>query len=192
MRDFPRRERRGGAGAARRSLDLGHLVLATVLPSRSSRTTPFPGCSRARFQRYHPRLGAGLRHGEEAYSIAMLLLEGSGERGRTPGVRPTSISARWPRARGPIPAAIAADVSDERLRRFSSRRWTLPHQGRAARRRPVCLAHLLKDPPFSKLDLILCRNLLIYLDRELQQQACATFHYALNRALPCSSAPPRR
>jgi hypothetical protein len=39
---------------------------------------------------------------------------------------------------------------------------------------------LLKDPPFSKLDLICCRNLLIYLDRELQQQACATFHYALN------------
>ena len=39
---------------------------------------------------------------------------------------------------------------------------------------------LLKDPPFSRIDLISCRNLLIYLDRDLQQQACSTFHYALN------------
>jgi two-component system, chemotaxis family, CheB/CheR fusion protein len=39
---------------------------------------------------------------------------------------------------------------------------------------------LLKDPPFSRVDLISCRNLLIYLDRELQQQVCATFHFALN------------
>jgi two-component system CheB/CheR fusion protein len=39
---------------------------------------------------------------------------------------------------------------------------------------------LLKDPPFSRLDLIACRNLLIYLDRDLQEMACNTFHYALN------------
>ncbi len=39
---------------------------------------------------------------------------------------------------------------------------------------------LLKDPPFSRLDLILCRNVLIYLDRELQELACNTIHYALN------------
>ena len=39
---------------------------------------------------------------------------------------------------------------------------------------------LLKDPPFSRVDLVSCRNLLIYLDRELQQQICATFHFGLN------------
>ena len=39
---------------------------------------------------------------------------------------------------------------------------------------------LLKDPPFSRVDLISCRNLLIYLDRDLQEQVCSTFHYALN------------
>src|SRR5262249_60998180 len=39
---------------------------------------------------------------------------------------------------------------------------------------------LLKDPPFSHIDLISCRNVLIYLDRELQEQVCSTFHYALN------------
>jgi two-component system CheB/CheR fusion protein len=38
---------------------------------------------------------------------------------------------------------------------------------------------LLRDPPFSRIDLISCRNLLIYLDRSLQNQACSTFHYAL-------------
>jgi two-component system CheB/CheR fusion protein len=38
---------------------------------------------------------------------------------------------------------------------------------------------VLKDPPFSHIDLVSCRNLLIYLDRELQGQVCATFHYAL-------------
>src|SRR5262249_27791471 len=42
------------------------------------------------------------------------------------------------------------------------------------------LHDLLKDPPFSHLDLVSCRNVLIYLDRELQEQVCATFHYALN------------
>ena len=39
---------------------------------------------------------------------------------------------------------------------------------------------LLKDPPFSHVDLISCRNVMIYLDRELQEQVCRTFHYALN------------
>jgi two-component system, chemotaxis family, CheB/CheR fusion protein len=39
---------------------------------------------------------------------------------------------------------------------------------------------LLKDPPFSHVDMISCRNVLIYLDRDLQEQVCSTFHYALN------------
>ena len=39
---------------------------------------------------------------------------------------------------------------------------------------------LLKDPPFSRIDLISCRNLLIYLDRTSQEQVCSAFHYALN------------
>src|SRR5262249_29439794 len=49
-------------------------------------------------------------------------------------------------------------------------------------RDPVLFAvhDLLKDPPFSRVDIISCRNLLIYLDRELQEQVVSTFHYALN------------
>ena len=41
---------------------------------------------------------------------------------------------------------------------------------------------LLRDPPFSRVDLISCRNVLIYLDREVQQEVCATFHFALQRS----------
>src|SRR5207245_1319910 len=42
------------------------------------------------------------------------------------------------------------------------------------------LHDLLKDPPFSRVDLISCRHVLIYVDRDLQEQVCSTFHYALN------------
>ena len=41
---------------------------------------------------------------------------------------------------------------------------------------------LLKDPPFSRVDLISCRNVLIYLDREVQHEVCTTFHFALHRS----------
>jgi CheR methyltransferase-like protein/CheB methylesterase len=50
----------------------------------------------------------------------------------------------------------------------------------ARTRMPVIEVGTLKDPPFSHIDLISCRNVLIYLDRELQEQVCSTFHYALN------------
>src|SRR5205085_1370921 len=82
---------------------------------------------------------------------------------------------------GRYPATIEADVSEDRLRRF------FIHEGdhyrvRQELRDTVLFANhsVLKDPPFSRINLISCRNLMIYLDRELQQQVCSTFHYALN------------
>src|SRR5262249_55327060 len=82
---------------------------------------------------------------------------------------------------GRYPSAIEADVSDDRLRRFFSREGDHYRVRRELRDIVLFAAHsVLKDPPFSRIDLISCRNLLIYLDRELQQQACSTFHYALN------------
>ena len=76
--------------------------------------------------------------------------------------------------------AIEADISEERLRRFFSREGDHYRVKRDLRDVVIFASHsVLKDPPFSQLDLISCRNLLIYLDRELQQQACSTFHYAL-------------
>src|SRR5262249_39629403 len=78
------------------------------------------------------------------------------------------------------PAAISADVSEERLRRFFTREGEHYRIRREVRDIVVFASHsLLKDPPFSRLDLVSCRNLLIYLDRDLQQQVCSIFHYAL-------------
>jgi two-component system CheB/CheR fusion protein len=81
---------------------------------------------------------------------------------------------------GTYPLAIQADVSEERLRRFFIREGDHYRIKREVRDLVVFAQHsLLKDPPFSHIDLISCRNLLIYLDRDLQGQVCTTFHYAL-------------
>jgi len=82
---------------------------------------------------------------------------------------------------GQYPTAIEADVSEDRLRRFFVKDAN-HYRVRQELRDLVLFANhsLLKDPPFSRLDLIACRNVLIYLNRELQELACNTFHYALN------------
>ena len=127
----------------------------------------------------------GCATGEEAYSIAMLLLEEAATR----DVRPTlqvfgsdlDANALAVAREGRFPVAIQADVSEDRLRRFFQREGEHYRVRRELRDVVLFASHsLLKDPPFSRIDLISCRNLLIYLNRDLQQQACMTFHYALN------------
>ncbi len=82
---------------------------------------------------------------------------------------------------GCFPLKIATEVSDERLRRF----FELDDHGyRISReiREMVVFAHqnVIMDPPFSKLDILVCRNLLIYLEPELQKKLFPLFHYSLN------------
>ncbi|MEI7929612.1 MAG: CheR family methyltransferase, partial [Verrucomicrobiales bacterium] len=84
---------------------------------------------------------------------------------------------------GVYPESIAADITPERLARF----FTLEPDGSTYRihkniRDLLIFSEqdLIKDPPFSKLDLISCRNLLIYLGPELQKRLIPLFHYALN------------
>jgi two-component system, chemotaxis family, CheB/CheR fusion protein len=129
----------------------------------------------------------GCATGEEAYSIAMLLLEESARRDFRPEMQifATDMDARaLALAReGLYPSAIEADVSEERLRRFFQRDGDDYRVRRELRDLVLFANHsLLRDPPFSRIDLISCRNLLIYLNRDLQQQALTTFNYALNRA----------
>jgi two-component system CheB/CheR fusion protein len=82
---------------------------------------------------------------------------------------------------GRYPVAIEADVSESRLRRFFSREGDYYRVRQELRDIILFALHdLLKDPPFSHVDVVSCRNVLIYLDRELQEQVCSTFHYALN------------
>jgi two-component system CheB/CheR fusion protein len=127
---------------------------------------------------------AGCATGEEAYSVAMLLLEEAARHevraeiqvfGSDMDSRALNIARE-----GRYPAAIEADVSEERLKRFFTRDGE-HYQIKRELRDVVLFAHhsLLKDPPFSRLNLICCRNLLIYLDRDLQQQVVATLHYGL-------------
>ncbi|MBV9567083.1 MAG: PAS domain-containing protein, partial [Hyphomicrobiales bacterium] len=127
----------------------------------------------------------GCATGEEAYTIAMLLLEEASRHELRPVLQvfgsDLDSRALAIAREGRYPAAIEADVSEERLRRFFSREGDHYRVRRELRDVVLFASHsLLKDPPFSRIDLISCRNLLIYLDRELQQQACSTFHYALN------------
>ncbi|OYW39279.1 MAG: chemotaxis protein CheR [Hydrogenophilales bacterium 12-61-10] len=129
----------------------------------------------------------GCSTGEEAYSLAILLAERQEALKQNFQVQvfATDIDSRaiaTARA-GLYPASIAADLTPERLARF----FTAESDGNAYRIHKTIRDMLvfseqdvIKDPPFSRLDLISCRNLLIYLDAELQKKLIPLFHYALN------------
>lgn len=127
---------------------------------------------------------AGCATGEEAYSIAMCLLESNGELLRTRSLQifATDLSDRaLARAReGAYPMTIAAQVTAERLRRFFVKTGDHYQISKTVREMCVFARHdLTRDPPYSRLDLISCRNVLIYLGPPLQEMVLATFHYAL-------------
>ena len=85
------------------------------------------------------------------------------------------------RAQGVYPANIAADVSPERLRRFFVQDEHGYRVGKEIREMVVFAPqNVIMDPPFTKLDLLICRNLLIYLAPELQKKLIPLFHYSLN------------
>jgi two-component system, chemotaxis family, CheB/CheR fusion protein len=127
----------------------------------------------------------GSATGEEAYSFAILLIEEAARHQLRPQIQifASDLDARaLASAReGRFPIAIEADVNEERLRRFFVREGDHWRVRQEVRDLVLFAVHdLLKDPPFSHVDLISCRNVLIYLDRELQEQVISTFHYALN------------
>ncbi len=126
----------------------------------------------------------GCATGEEAYSLAMLLLEEAGRRGAPSAIQVFATDldeAALETAReGRYPAAIEADVSDERLARFFLNEGSHYRVARELRDVVLFATHsVLKDPPFTHLHLISCRNLLIYVERELQRRLIELFHYAL-------------
>ncbi|HAH05991.1 MAG TPA: hypothetical protein DCM05_05585 [Elusimicrobia bacterium] len=125
--------------------------------------------------------------GEEAYSIAILLQErlDALKRNTQVVVFATDIDPRaleCARA-GVYPASIAADVSPKRLARFFSQDAKGGSYRILKSIRDMMIfseQDAVKDPPFSRLDLISCRNLLIYLGPELHKKLMSLFHYALN------------
>lgn len=139
-----------------------------------------PGLNAATVRMWVP----GSSSGEEVYSLAMAFLEFLGERNQDVNVQifATDISeAALDKARsGTYAPSAMQDLSGERIRRFFTKMDTSYQISK--RIREMCVfakQNVVKDPPFSKLDLISCRNLLIYLGPVLQKRVIPIFHYAL-------------
>ena len=126
----------------------------------------------------------GCASGEEAYSIAILLCEHAATLANAPKIQifATDIDERGLETarKGRYPESIAEHVSPERLERFFIKQDGTYQVKREVRERCIFSNHsFIKDPPFSRLDLISCRNVMIYLGSDLQQKMIPLFHYAL-------------
>src|SRR6185369_6180713 len=127
---------------------------------------------------------AGCATGEEAYSIAILLLEHAERLPFPPAIQIFATDMDEAAIRtareGSYTEAIQADVSQKRLRRFFTKENGGYRIKKEVRERVLFAVHnLIKDPPFSRLDAIACRNLLIYLNREAQRPIFELFHFVL-------------
>ena len=129
---------------------------------------------------------AGAATGEEAYTLAMLLLEQLEAANKDCPVQvfatDTNESALAFGRAGLYPAGIAAQVPAQRLaRHFIEVKDDHHYQVSRALRESVVfgLQNLFADPPFSRVDLVVCRNLLIYLEPEVQRRIIPVFHFSL-------------
>jgi two-component system CheB/CheR fusion protein len=125
---------------------------------------------------------AGCATGEEAYSVAMLLAEAAAPSDAVVQVFATDIDedAIAQARQGRYSSAVVTDIAPGRIARFLTRDDHFYRVAKPLRERVLFARHnVLQDPPFSKLDLITCRNLLIYLDRDVQAHVLAMFHFAL-------------
>jgi chemotaxis methyl-accepting protein methylase len=128
---------------------------------------------------------AGCSTGEEAYSVAMVIheaLDRMPEKRITFQIFATDIDS-WAiqKARGAVyPVSIAADMSEERLKRFFVKESDSFRVRKEIRESVIfSVQDVLRDPPFSRLHLLCCRNLLIYLERPQQDRLLRLFHYTL-------------
>lgn len=129
---------------------------------------------------------AGCSTGEEVYSIALMILEYMHENNINCELKifATDIDRHSldVASQGFYPDSVVADVDSVLLEKYFIRRDNGYQIKESVRKCVVFATHnLLKDPPFSKLDLLICRNLFIYFKPEIQQQILSTFYYSLNR-----------
>jgi two-component system CheB/CheR fusion protein len=128
----------------------------------------------------------GTSTGEEAYTLAMLLIEALQRQGKACAVQVFATDANGralavARA-GRYPIGIAPQMSPERLKRFFAMSDDLRHYQVSPQLRASVVfgpQNLFGDPPFSRVDLVSCRNVLIYMDAEAQRRVIALFHFAL-------------
>jgi two-component system CheB/CheR fusion protein len=128
---------------------------------------------------------AGCATGEEAYSLAVIFSEVLEEEKKFFNIQVfasdiDSEAIDYAR-QGIYPDSIAADVSPERLNKFFVKENNSYRVKKQIREMVVfALQNIIKDPPFSRIDLLSCRNLMIYMDAILQKRILPLFHYALN------------
>jgi two-component system CheB/CheR fusion protein len=126
----------------------------------------------------------GCATGEEAYSLAIVLLEALEKAGIKPplqifGTDVSDVAVARARA-GVYPPNIELDVSPARLRRFFTKLDGQYQVKKSLRELCIFARHnLTKDPPFSAVDVVTCRNVLIYFDAAVQRRIMSAFHYAL-------------
>ncbi len=146
----------------------------------------FPGLLKSKNQGETLRIWvAACASGEEVYSIAMILLEIQDNKNQNIPFQifasDLSAEAISIARNGEYTLQQLKNVSPKRIQRFFSR---VKDKYRISKSlRDVCIFaehNILRDPPFSRMDFISCRNLLIYLDPAAQKKAISTFHYALN------------
>jgi two-component system CheB/CheR fusion protein len=161
------RRRNGGSNQPRKKTALP-LLIDTKEPNSSLRIW-VPGCST----------------GEEAYSLAIVLLEYLGEKATDLQIQIFATDVSEPmigRSRSGIyPESIAMDMSTERFRRHFQKVDGGYQISKTVR--DMCVfakQDITKDPPFSKIDMISCRNVMIYMGPVLQKRIIPVFHYALN------------
>ncbi|RPH69526.1 MAG: response regulator [Myxococcaceae bacterium] len=129
---------------------------------------------------------AGCSSGEEVYSLAIALLEflDDSTGGHPIQIFGSDLSERAVQTarKGAYSDAVMRDVSEERRRRFFTKVESGYRINKNVRELCVFVRHdLARDPPFSKLDLVSCRNVLIYFGQALQRRVLPTLHYALRR-----------
>lgn len=129
---------------------------------------------------------AGAASGEEAYGITMLLIEHCQAAGKRCAIQvfasDTNEDALAIARAGVYPAGIATRMSAQRLQRFFVEHPDTHHYQVSEELRSsivFCAHNLLRDPPYSRMDLVSCRNLLIYLEPEIQNRAIQIMHFAL-------------
>lgn len=129
---------------------------------------------------------AGCSTGEEAYSIAMLINELLSKRSERPEVQiiATDIDSQALNIarKGSYPISIEEHVPREFLEKYFTKRGSRYHVTKQLREYCLFSIHnLITDPPFSQIDLISCRNVIIYLGSHLQRKLFPVFHYALKK-----------
>ena len=130
---------------------------------------------------------AGCATGEEAYTVAILFLDEIRKQRKSNRLQVFASDidkiALQQARNGHYPISIEADVTPQRIKRyFSLEDGDLHYQVNKSLRESVVFAdqNLICDPPFSQLDLVCCRNVMIYLKTEVQQKLLVLFHFALN------------